>query len=180
VAIVSILLSAALLAAPAAPEPSAEEVRARVRALLGAIDRPVPADAFRRLGPAGEDALAEVARSNDFPAFRARALGALAAIGAPAARELHQQLAADASEPGPVRRAAVRGLGRLLEGDGAAAALRPILEGDRDPSVRATAALALARAAPADGCAAIRLQAAREQGATRTAFRRAIAACERR
>lgn len=178
-AIVSILLSAALLAAPAAPEPSAEEARARVRALLGAIDRPVSAEAFRRLGPAGEAALADVARSGDFPAFRARALAALAALEAPAAPELHRQLAADGAAPPPVRRAAVRGLGRLLGGDAAAAALRPYLEGERDPSVRGAAALALARAAPTEGCAAIRRQAAREAGASRAALRRALAACGR-
>lgn len=177
--IVAPLLAVALLAAPGAPEPPAE-VRARVRALLGAIDRPVPVDAFRRLGPAGESALADLARSSDFPAYRARALAALAALDAPEAAELHERLAADASAPAPVRRAAVRGLGRLLTGGGAVAALRPYLEDDRDPSVRSTAALALARAAPADGCAAIRRQAAREPAASRMAFRRAVASCGRR
>lgn len=172
------VLLAALLAAPA-PSRAPPDVRARARALLGAIDRPVPLDAFRRLGPEGEAALAEIAASGDFPAFRARALEALAALGAPAAGDVHRRLAADAAAPRSVRRAAVRGLGKVLAPERAVDALRPLLETDRDPGVRAAAAEALSAAAPRDACGAIRRQAAREGGAARPSFARALGACAR-
>jgi HEAT repeat protein len=172
------VLVAVLLAAPD-PAAAPPDVRARARALLGAIDRAVPLDAFRRLGPEGEAALAEIAGSNDFPAFRARALDALAALGAPAAPRVHRRLADDAGAPRTVRRAAVRGLGRLLAPAPALEALRPLLEADRDPAVRAAAAEALSQAAPGDGCAAVRRQAVREGGPARASFARALVACER-
>jgi HEAT repeat protein len=166
-------------ASPAATAKPSPELRARVVALLGAIDRPISADAFRRLGPEGEVALADIALSGDFPAYRARSLEALAALRAARAEELHRRLARDATAPAPVRRAAVRGLARLVDPSRAAAELSGFVAGDPDPTVRAAAAGALARAAPADGCAVIRRQAAREPAATRAAFRRALAACER-
>jgi HEAT repeat protein len=169
----------AVLVAATDPAATPDEVRARARALLGAIDRPVPLEALRRLGPEGEAALADLARSDDFPAFRARALEALAALRAPAAPELHRRLADDPAAPRAVRRAAVRGLGRLLAPGEAVEALRPLLERDRDGAVRAAAAEALSRAAPRDGCGAVRRQAAREGGASRAAFARALVACDR-
>lgn len=183
--IVPALLALALAALPAAGSPPAPpatpspEVRARAVALLGAIDRPVSADAFRRLGPEGEAALADIALTDGFPAYRARSLEALAALRAGRAEELHRALARDPGAPAPVRRAAVRGLAHLLEPARAVAELRPFVAADPDPSVRAAAADALVRAAPAAGCATIRRQAAREPPATRAAFRRALAACER-
>lgn len=164
---------------PAADAPAAADVRARTRALLGAIDRPVSAEAFRRLGPGVEAALAEIARSHDYPAFRGRALEALAALGAGRAEELHRELASDGAAPRPVRRAAVRGLARLLPPARATTALAPLLERDADPAIRAAAAEALARAAPAEGCGAVRRQAARETGLRAAGFARAVAACDR-
>jgi HEAT repeat protein len=177
--VVPLLVLLATLAAPADPAAPPDDVRARARALLGAIDRPVPLEALRRLGPQGEAALADLARSRDFPIFRARALEALAALRAPAAPEVHRLLAADAAAPRSVRRAAVRGLGRLLPPEAAVEALRPVLEADRDAAVRAAAAEALARVAPRDGCGAVRRQAAREGAAARAGFARALQACER-
>jgi HEAT repeat protein len=176
-----LILPALLAVLVAASDPAAapDEVRARARALLGAIDRPVPLEAFRRLGPQGEAALADLARSRDFPAFRARALEALAALRAPGAPAVHRRLAGDPAAPRTVRRAAVRGLGQLLAPSEAVEALRPLLEKDGDGAVRAAAAEALSHAAPRDGCAAVRRQAAREDRASRTAFARALGACER-
>jgi hypothetical protein len=165
--------------APSADAPAGADVRARTRALLGAIDRPVSAEAFRRLGPEAETALAEIARSNDYPAFRGRALEALAALGADGAEELHHKLASDGAAPRPVRRAAVRGLARLLSPARAMTVLGPLVERDSDPAVRAAAAEALARSAPSEGCGAVRRQAAREGGPRAAAFARAVAACDR-
>lgn len=189
------LVVAAVLAAPGAASPTAAppadpapatasaEVRARTRALLGAIDRPVSPEAFRRLGPEAEVALAEIALSDPYPAFRARALGALAALGAPRAEELHRRVATDLAAPRTARRAAVRGLARLVSPERAAAELRPLLEQDADPGVRAAAAEALARAAPSAGCGAVRRQAAREaarpDGSRGAALGRALAVCDR-
>lgn len=169
------LLAAALAAAPGAP---ASETRARALALLGAFDRPVAAEPLRRLGPEGEAALADIALSDELPVFRARALEALAELRAARAAELHGRLAADARAPATVRRAAVRGMATLA-GPRAAVELQPLLADDPDPTVRAAAAEALARAAPAEACAAVRRQAAREPAETRAGFRRALAACER-
>jgi hypothetical protein len=185
----ALVLAAVLLAsgspatgggAPAAAGDAAyADVRARARALLGAIDRPVSAEAFRRLGPDVEAALADIARSHDYPAFRGRALEALAALGAAGAEGLHRELASDGAAPRPVRRAAVRGLARLLAPGPATAALSPLLERDADPAIRSAAAEALARAAPSEGCGAVRRQAAREGDRRAAAFARAVAVCDR-
>ncbi|HET8540220.1 MAG TPA: HEAT repeat domain-containing protein [Anaeromyxobacter sp.] len=168
--------------APAAPPGgSGEEVRARARALLGGIERPAPAEAFRELGPDGEAALEDIAlSSSELPVWRARALGALAGVGSARAEPAHRTLAADGAAPRVVRRAAVRGLGRLVGRSDAPRELRPYLAGDRDPAVRAAAAEALASVAPRASCGAIRAQALREDPRARAGFRRALAACERR
>ncbi len=167
--------SAAGARAPA-PEASAE-VRERVHALLGAIDRPISPETWRALGPGAERVLAEVAASDDFPSRRALALEGLAAFGGARAEDLHRKLAADAAAPPPVRRAAIRGLARILPPDGARDALRPYLQRDGDASVRRAAAEALAARAPAAACAEIRAQARREGAAGDALFTRALAAC---
>ncbi len=161
----------------AAPLP--EQVRASALALLGGIDRPVPADAFRQLGPGVDAALEDIARSGELPLYRARALEALALLGSPRAAEVDRALAADPAAPRTVRRAAVRGLGRVAA-EAARGELRALLEGDPDPAVRAAAAESLAGGAPRASCGAIRAQALREDPADRLRFRRALAACERR
>jgi HEAT repeat protein len=172
------LLLAALLAAspPASPAPPSPEVRERVRELLGAIHRGAPPEAFRAAGPGAEEALAEFARGGR-PLQRIRALEALAGLGAPNAEAVHREAALGASAPPTVRKAAVRGLARLAGPARATAELAPVLERDRDATVRAAAAEALAAVAPGDACARIRAQAATERGPAR--FRRALAACDR-
>lgn len=177
--LVPALLALALSAADAPAPPPPGPARARVVALLGAIDRPVSPEVFRRLGPDGEAALVDVARSHELPAYRARALEALAGLRAAPAEALHRSLANDPAAPAPVRRAAVRGLARLLAPERAAVELGPFVSDDADASVRAAAAGALALAAPGEACAAVRRQAAREPAASRAAFRRALSACER-
>ena len=173
------LLALVLLAADA-PVQSPAEVRAEVRALLGVIDRPISAESFRRFGPAGEAALADIALSRDFAPRRARALEVLAELRSPRAEEVHQAIARAAEAPRTVRRTAVLGLGRLLAADRAPGVLRPYLERDPDAGVRAAAADALAGAAPGSACREIRLQARREHGAAGAArFRRALATCDR-
>src|SRR4051812_21513527 len=58
------------------------DVRARVRALLGAIHGPVSPETFRALGPGAEEALLEFARDGEgLPSRRIRALEALAGLG---------------------------------------------------------------------------------------------------
>ncbi|HSD19548.1 MAG TPA: HEAT repeat domain-containing protein [Anaeromyxobacter sp.] len=163
-------------AAAAARDPS---VREKTLALLGAIDRPIRTETWRALGPEAVPVLAEVAASDALPTRRALALEGLAALGGDRAESLHRSLAADAKEPRTVRRAAVRGLGRLVGADRVDAALRPVLERDPDRAVRATAADVLSRRSPAASCTAIRAQARRE-GSGSSLFSRALAACEGR
>jgi hypothetical protein len=168
-----VALALALAAAPAADGAPSPAVRQQVDALLGAIHGPVPAETFRALGPGVDAALADVARSAAMPSRRIRALEALASLGGPRAAATHRAVAESAA-PSAVRRGAIRGLGRLAGPSGAASALAPFLEGDRDPSVRAAAAEALAEAAPS-ACARIRTRARAEGDPAR--FQRALATC---
>ena len=170
------LLALSLAAAPAAATPP-PEVKARVLELLGSIHGPVSPQAFRAAGPGAEQVLVDVARGRGMPSKRIRALEALAGLGGPRAEAVHREVSANAAAPGAVRRAAVRGLGRLLGPAAAQAALAPVLEQDRDPGVRAAAAEALATAAPADGCPRIRARARVESEPSR--FGRALQACDR-
>ncbi|SRR6266540_681078 len=167
----ALALSAGREAAPATPD-----VRDQVRALLGAIDRPVSPETFRALGPGAEDALTEFARGNDHPLRRVRALDALAGLGGARAEAVHREVAASAA-PSTVRTTAVRGLGRLAGPTRALGELSPYLEKDRDPRVRAAAAEALATQAPADACARIRARARAEPAPAR--FGRALSHCAR-
>jgi hypothetical protein len=159
--------------------PAAEDVRERVRALLGAIDRPVRPETWRALGPEAEGVLAEIAISAELPSRRAKALEGLAAFAGPRSESVHRRLAGDEAAPLPVRRSAIRGLGRLVAADRVVGVLRGFLEDERDASVRSAAAEVLARRAPAAACGAIRAQARREGSRGDALFRRALAACER-
>ena len=173
----AMLLALAVAAAPAAGPAASPEVRADVAALLGVIDRPVSPESFRRFGSEGEAALADIALSRDLPPRRARALEVLAALGSARAEGVHRSVAASTDAPTTVRRAAIFGLGRLLSQERAATALRPFLERDRDPRVRAAAGEALSAYGAA--CGAVRAQAAKEGEMGRARFARALAACDR-
>jgi HEAT repeat protein len=135
----------------------------------------VAAGAFRALGPGVEDALAEIARAETMPSKRIRALEALAALGGSQADATHRAVAAS-NAPSAVRRGAIRGLGRLAGPAGATPALAPFLDSDRDPAVRATAAEALAEAAPQAACPRVRARALAERDRGR--FARALSACD--
>ena len=180
-----VLLALSLAASsggPSAPGPASvsitpEEARQHVSSYLGAIHAPVSADAFRALGPAAIDALADFAVNDPSPVRRLRALDALAALGGPRAEAVHRAVLASPTAPPVVRRGAVRGLGKLSGPAGAPAALVPVLEGDRDPAVRAAAAETLAAAAPAAACGKIRAQARVDPEPSR--FGPALRACER-
>jgi HEAT repeat protein len=177
-ALAPLALALALAAQPATAEPS-PEVRAEVRALLGAIHDPVSPDTFRALGPGTEEALLDFARDGRLPpSRRARALEALAGLGGPRAEAVHRELADETSAPRAVRRSAVRGLGQLAGAARAWGALTAYLERDRDPTVRAAAAEALARAAPEEGCEQVRAQARAEAAPAR--FQRALSLCDAR
>jgi hypothetical protein len=154
-------------------------VREKTLALLGTIDQPIRPATWRALGPEAVPVLAEVAASDALPTRRALALEGLAALGGDRAEALHRSLAGDWKAPRAVRRAAVRGLGRLVAADRLDAALRPVLEHDPDRAVRASAAEVLSRRSPAASCAAVRAQARREGDAGNALFARAIAACAR-
>ncbi|MGB8931618.1 MAG: hypothetical protein WCC48_10270, partial [Anaeromyxobacteraceae bacterium] len=144
--------------------------------LLGAIDRPVSTDDWRGLPPgAGAVLEALAARPDTRPMWRARALEGLAILGTDGA--LHARLAADAATPFVVRFAALSALPAVLPAEKAQLTLGALLASDPDRRVRAAAADALARTAPAHGCGAIRAQAAREGTEGRFAFRHALTAC---
>jgi HEAT repeat protein len=170
----ALVLSATSAPASSAPTP---EVRARVHALLGSIHGPVPAESFRAIGPGVEEALVDFARGNDFPSRRIRALQALEGLGGARAQAAHRDVAADQASPSAVRRAAIRGLARLVPPADAARELGPFLDSDGDPAVRATAAEALAARSPGDGCARVRDRALREPDPSR--FGRALETCDR-
>jgi hypothetical protein len=170
------LVLALAVAAPTAPKAPPPELRAQVRALLGAIHGPVSPAAFRALGPGAEDALVTFAREERaMPSERVRALEALAGLGGERAEAAHRELAQRATAPRAVRRTAVRGLGRLAGAEQALPTLSRLLEKDRDPTVRAAAAEALAAAAPAESCGRIRARARAEPSPGR--FGRALELC---
>jgi hypothetical protein len=158
--------------------PASPELRARVRGMLGAIDRPVPAEAWYRLGPAAVTVLTEIATStSELPFHRARAVEALSIVGGDGATATALRLARAPTEAWDVRASAVRGLGRLLPQDRLVAELSPLLERDAHANVRDAAAAVLARKAGPRGCEAVRAQALREQRQGRAPFARALARC---
>jgi HEAT repeat protein len=181
------LVAFLLAAAPAAPGADRGAAAAArddaIRSYLGVIDRPVPAEAWRALGPEAIPALEAVARDPAaLPSRRAVALEGLAALGGPRAEAAHLE-AARGPAPRLVRQSAVRGLGKLLAPERLAVEVEPLL-GDPDGSVRGLAAEVLAERAPALSCGKVRARAAAEgagagagAGASRVA--RAAARCGR-
>jgi HEAT repeat protein len=188
-------LLAALLAAPTAtprsgapPAPAAEappaslpdeEVAARVDAYLGAIDRPVPAAAWRSLGPPAVPHLEATLRSDDLPTRRAAAVAGLAAIGGDRARAAVLETARAEDEKFVVRSTALRATRRLTDDAGLVDTVGPVLREARSAHVRAVAAEVLAGAGDA-GCGAVRAQATREGSAARGRYAKALSRCEGR
>jgi HEAT repeat protein len=172
------LLAVLLQAAPALTD---AEVRGRVEALLGAIDRPIRAAQWKALGPAALPVLAEVAAGDDrMPSMRSMALGALATVDPGRAEPLARALAEADGAPLTVRETAVRVLGRMLPPAGLRAALAPVLRAAPDAALRAVAAETLARHAPGMACSEVMDQASREPALDRLAFEPAAALCSGR
>jgi HEAT repeat protein len=189
--VIALALALALTAAPpgrapadpaasgaaATLEPEARE--AAIRSYLGALDRPVTAEAWRALGPDAVPTLRAVAGDpRELPTRRTLALEGLAALGGAEAEAVHLAALRAPGTPRLVRHGAIRGLGALLPADRLAREVRPLL-GDRDPGARATAAEVLAAGSPARACAAIRAQAAHETGLARARFSKALERCSR-
>ena len=159
-------------------DPSAAEVASRVRAYLGAIDTPIPAERWRALGPRAVAPLEAVVRDLDaLPSRRAKAVEALSVLGGARAKHLVLETARSENEPFGVRASALRGASRLLAPADLVKQLRPVMEGAHDPTVRATAAEVLARHAARSSCQAVRAQAEREGSAVRGQFRPALVRC---
>ena len=184
-----LLLMAALIAAPGparnrrAPEkPAAEpqlsdvELRERVEAYLGAIDRAVPAERWKALGPRAAPLLeAIIADSSQFPSRRARAVDGLVAASPERAGAVVGKLARDEKEEGVVRVAAMHGTAQLFPSPRALNELRPVLQSARSAGLRAEAADLMTR--KKGGCAEVREQVARESARHRGAFDRALKRC---
>lgn len=175
----SVLTLALTLALSDPPALSPETREAAIQGYLGAIDRPVSAEAWRALGPEAIPTLARVAEDpRELPSRRALALEGLAALGGDRAEAAHLAALRAPATPRLVRHGAIRGLGALLPPERLAREVRPLLS-DRDPAARATAAEVLAARAPVRACDAIRAQAAREDGPVRIRFARALERCGR-
>jgi len=169
------LLAAVLLSAPAMSD---AEVRARVESLLGTIDRAIPADSWRALGPAAIPVLAEIAASEDqMPSTRSMALGALGAADPARAETIARALVDAPDEPLTVRETAVRTLGRVLSSVQLRAALAPALRSARPVGLRSVAAETLARHAGQEACAEVMDQVSLEPAADHPRFERAAALC---
>jgi len=169
------LLVASLLASTGMSD---AEVRAHAEALLGAIDRPVPAATWRALGPAAIPVLAAIASSESrMPSTRSAALAALAAADPLRAEPLARSIVDDEGAPSPVREAAVRVLGRVLAPAALRSALAPVLRAAGRAGVRSVAAETLARHAGADACPDVMDQISLEPEAFRPAFHRSAALC---
>lgn len=165
--------------AAAASAPAAADARLRqtVEDYLGVIDRPIPAEAWQKLGPDAVPVLDEIVHSATQADWRrANALAALSVLGGPRAEAVLLEQARDPAARWTVRLAAVRGAGHLLEPARLTGELGPILERDADIRVRAGAADVLARRAGPEGCAAVRARVAREP-ARRAVYQGALRAC---
>jgi hypothetical protein len=169
------LLSAVLLSAPAMSD---AEVRTQVEALLGTIDRAIPAARWKELGPAAVPVLAEIAASeSQMPSTRSMALGALG-VAAPARAETIARALLDSPDaPLTVRETAVRTLGRVLSPVQLRSALAPALRAARPVGLRSVAAETLARHAPEEACAEVADQISLEPAADHPRFERAAALC---
>jgi len=186
---VIVLLLAALIAAPrtsrGSPTPSTpaqqqeltdEQVRERVQAYLGAIDRAASPERWKALGPRAAPVLeAVIADQGQFPSVRAKAVDGLVAVAPDRAATLVGKLARDEKEQVVVRVAALQGAGQVLQGQRTLTELRPVLRSAKSAGLRAEAADVISR--KKGGCVEVRDQVAREKGENREAFRRAMDRC---
>ena len=144
---VAIALAAAVLAAGDAPlcapppggaageacASTPDDVRERVHSLLGAIDRPVRPETWRSLGPEAESVLAESPPPTSCPRAAPRRSRGSPRSPVPARSKCTRPSPATQRAPLPVRRSAIRGLGRLVAADRLVGVLGGVLEGDGAP-----------------------------------------------
>ena len=176
-------LSALLLSPPAMADAarSDAEVRARVEALLGAIDRAIPASRWKALGPAAIPVLAEIAASEgQMPSTRSMALGALGVADPVRAEDIARALVDAPDSELTVRETAVRTLGRVLSPVKLQAALVPALRAAHPVGLRSVAAETLARHGGQGACAEVMDQVSLERAADHPRFERAAALCASR
>jgi hypothetical protein len=164
----------------AAERAQVPDVRARVETYLESIDTPISDERWRALGASAAAVLEEIAQDRTrLPTRRARAVSALAVVGAERSRQVMLALARNEDEAGMVRTSAVHAAASMMDGPAAMESLRPLLERATDLRVRAAAAEAMARRTPALACATVQKQVTRERAVQRPAFRRALQACRR-
>ena len=122
--------------APAAPQQLSDvELRERVEAYLGGIDRAVSAERWQALGPRAAPMLEEIIKdASQFPSRRARAVDGLVAAAPDRAATIVGKLARDESEEGIVRVAAMHGAAQLFPSARALSELRPVLHSARRPA----------------------------------------------
>jgi hypothetical protein len=186
---VIVLLLAALIAVPRPPQGgvpaqdagtqqlSDADLRERVETYLGALDRPIPKQRWKALGPRAAPILeAVIADSSQFPTRRAKAVDGLVAAAPDRAAQLVGTLAQDEKQPSVVRVAAMHGASQVLSAPRALNELRPILTGARSMGLRAEAADLISR--KSGGCVEVRDQVAREKAEHRGAFDRAMKRCQ--
>lgn len=160
-----------------AAELSDQEVASRVQTYLATIDTPITIAQWKALGQRAVTPLDAIVRNHGAaPSARAKAVGALSVLGGAQAQKTVLEVARSEDEPFSVRASAVRGAGLLLGKKALVKQLRPVLQGARDPTVRATAAEVLAHHAPA-ACDDVRVQAGREEQGIRARFARALERC---
>lgn len=154
------------VATPSSSEPAPatqltdEEVQQRVEALLGTIDTRIPAEQWHALGLRGTALLERIAQDpNVLPSKRAGAVAGLSLIGAPSSSTVLLDLARSEQAPLTVRLGAVHGTPGVLSASQVGPALKPLLEGAKDPHIRRAAAEVLSRHG---GCSLVRAQARRE------------------
>jgi HEAT repeat protein len=167
-----------LATAPARAQEQDDALLERVDAYLGAIDRPIPPEAWRALGPDAVPSLEDALRWDPITARRAAAAAGLSAIGGDRAVQALLEAANVPLQRWSVRSTAVRGLGRTMAPAQLKAALQPMLEESEAVKVRALAAEVLARNAPIEACTTIRAQLDREAAKDQAAFARAMARCD--
>jgi hypothetical protein len=186
---VIVLVIAALLATPRPPRTvpapeqpvqqqqlSDDQLRERVHAYLGTIDRPVSAARWKALGPKAVPLLeAVIDDPAEFPSTRAKAVDGLVAVAPDRAAELVGKLARDEKQPVVVRVAAMHGAGQVLPPSRTLSELRTVLRSAKNAGLRAEAAEVLSR--KQGGCTEVRDQVARERAEHRGAFRRALKRC---
>ena len=171
---------------PAAGQPEAPpaelsdaDLRGQIGAFLGSIDTPIPAAHWRGLGLRAAPILsALISDAAQFPTQRAKAIDGLSALRPASAPALFGKLASSEEEPLVVRLAALRGLGEVVPARRLPAALLPLLEGAKEPAVRAGAAEVLV--ARAGACGSLHAQLARETEEVRGMFHRSVAGCAER